>query len=663
MDNSKNIAIKLFTHKTPIFKEERGKDFVIYGTETDSWRKNLYPNYLKKLYDHSGTHKAIINSKRDYICGNGWKIKEDISATDKKKLLSFIKINQDETLSRVVNRSLLSYLLYGGFALEVIWGKASKLIAEIRHIDLLNIRSNKDNSLFYYTKDWTKYNPEKNEDWKIIPAFDINNRKGNQILYFKNPDVSDKTYSEPEYTTTFIECDVEIASFHLNNLKNGFTSGTIITFLNGNPSDEEKKSLQKDVKEICQGSENGGGVLLSFADGKDRATMVEHLRPSDLDKQYDQLSKTVQEQIFIGHRVSSQMLFGVRVPGQLGGKSEMLEAWEFFKNSYVEVKQREIEEIFNNLAVINGCIPALELKEITHIMSSISPEKKWEVLTQEEKRKEVGLPEIVKDVTPKAESITAAINSLSPLVANKVLSSMTENEIRALASLPPIEGGDIIKGTIPEGATPTEMKLQLKKQRTEKEIGDHILKMFSECGTSQDDYDVIFKKKIKFAETDIGLRLIEGKILNIIKNDSRISLTDISKAVGIDIKEVAKAITNLMEAGLLEKDTENRNVITQIGGDVLKDQPESITRLFIKYRYEWIEPFTDDDLPQSRDFCKNLIQKKRLYTRSEIDNINNETGIDTWKQRGGWYNRGDGTNVPQCRHIWEQVTVKEKIKK
>jgi len=32
---------------------------------------------------------------------------------------------------------------------------------------------------------------------------------------------------------------------------------------------------------------------------------------------------------------------------------------------------------------------------------------------------------------------------MSPLVATKVLEQMTTNEVRALASLPPIEGGDV----------------------------------------------------------------------------------------------------------------------------------------------------------------------------------------------------------------------------
>jgi hypothetical protein len=35
------------------------------------------------------------------------------------------------------------------------------------------------------------------------------------------------------------------------------------------------------------------------------------------------------------------------------------------------------------------------------------------------------------------------------LVATKVLEKMTPNEIRALASLPPIEGGDVIQTETP----------------------------------------------------------------------------------------------------------------------------------------------------------------------------------------------------------------------
>jgi hypothetical protein len=38
---------------------------------------------------------------------------------------------------------------------------------------------------------------------------------------------------------------------------------------------------------------------------------------------------------------------------------------------------------------------------------------------------------------------------MSPLVATKVLNTMTTNEVRALASLQPIEGGDVVPSLTP----------------------------------------------------------------------------------------------------------------------------------------------------------------------------------------------------------------------
>ena len=51
--------------------------------------------------------------------------------------------------------------------------------------------------------------------------------------------------------------------------------------------------------------------------------------------------------------------------------------------------------------------------------------------------------ENIVELEAESSKVNDAINSLSPLVANKVLENMTINEVRALASLPPIEGGDM----------------------------------------------------------------------------------------------------------------------------------------------------------------------------------------------------------------------------
>ncbi len=57
--------------------------------------------------------------------------------------------------------------------------------------------------------------------------------------------------------------------------------------------------------------------------------------------------------------------------------------------------------------------------------------------------------ETIVEVEGDASKTQDALNAMSPLVATKVLNTMTTNEVRALASLPPIEGGDVVPSQQP----------------------------------------------------------------------------------------------------------------------------------------------------------------------------------------------------------------------
>ncbi len=58
----------------------------------------------------------------------------------------------------------------------------------------------------------------------------------------------------------------------------------------------------------------------------------------------------------------------------------------------------------------------------------------------------------------------------------------------------------------------------------------------------------------------------------------------------------------------------------------------------------------------SRDFCVHLIEAGKLYTRAEIDRMNNGFGLDVFQFAGGWWNN-DGVIEPKCRHTWYQNIV------
>jgi hypothetical protein len=62
--------------------------------------------------------------------------------------------------------------------------------------------------------------------------------------------------------------------------------------------------------------------------------------------------------------------------------------------------------------------------------------------------------ETITAVEDEGNATMEALNSMSPLVATKVLEMMTINEVRQLAGLPPVEGGDITNSQAQAQNTP-----------------------------------------------------------------------------------------------------------------------------------------------------------------------------------------------------------------
>ena len=82
------------------------------------------------------------------------------------------------------------------------------------------------------------------------------------------------------------------------------------------------------------------------------------------------------------------MLFGHKTEGQLGGRSEMREAYELFQNTYVNTKQRNLEETINYLYKFNDLTAILELRKTEPINFEFSEAIISANMTQEEiKRK------------------------------------------------------------------------------------------------------------------------------------------------------------------------------------------------------------------------------------------------------------------------------------
>ena len=624
--------IKLFKFDQvplPVYKEVKGKDWIYYG------EKNDYPNYLLRIYNNSAKHNAIVTGKVDYICGNGWSVKAEDEMQKAKAFGLIDRINtKDESLNELTKKLVTDLTIFGGYYLQVIWTKATNEIAELYHVDYYKVRTNADNSEFYVSDNWIKNdNVNPRPDFETYPAFDPNNTTGTQILYFKEYRAGANTYSLPDYrgAISYIELDISIGEYHLNTINNGMFSSKLINLNGGKVSQEEEDRIERQFKDKFAGSKNAGKFMLAFNDSKENEPSIIDLSGTELDKHFDLLNKTVQQEIFSGHKITSPMLFGVKTEGQLGGRAELREASELFQNTYVNAKQRGIEEIVNYLLKFNDIIAEVEIKKTEPISFEFSEAIISQNMTQEEIREKLGLAPIEKKETQGSQDIINSLNSLSPLIATKVVESMDINELRGLIGLPVKK--DIVTpeliGEEPAAAFSDHLHIECS-------ISDHdaaILEKFQGKGIKKDKFKVIESTKMHFSSMDEFIKQdlfaeyllneVQRKIISQIQRNEAVTIPQIAKAVGIDEASVISRINTLIDDQVLVEKIDREGLITRSvtrTGEAAVKRLEPVTSFKVLYSYEE-RPNIPAAKSGSRPLCEKLYGSGLFFTREEIQNI------------------------------------------
>jgi hypothetical protein len=378
----------------PVFKENKAKGYVTFGAD------NLYPDFLIELFNKSPKHNAIVSSKASYVAGIGTKVIGQNTVDIAKAEAKIQAINAYETLNQVKNKIAYDLELFNGYCLEVIWNKAKTAIAEIYHIPFKNIRKGLEGE-YVYCEDWT----DRKAEQVHYQPFNATTRESKSLYYCQFYRPGQGEYPLPDYVGAlkYIEVDTEISNYYLNSIKNGFTAQTHIQLFKGIPTPEEARATARRFKENYQGTDNAGGLIIQYNDPQEKESVISNLQPSDFDKQFDLLNKTVQQEIFVAHKVNSPMLFGVRVEGQLGGRSEMIEAYEMFQQSYIEPRQQKIDD---TLTYLFEFISPVRLETINKPPIGVDYVALFTagLLTQNEARKELGFEEIEPTVAPVALS-------------------------------------------------------------------------------------------------------------------------------------------------------------------------------------------------------------------------------------------------------------------
>jgi len=637
-DNLYNfISLKLSAHKTPIFKEEKQKDWIIYGAEKGDYYNN-YPAYLTYLYNRSSKQNAFINGKVHYICGNGVGFDaHGLNIEAKASVNDFLNKPNDngDTLKDVIQKSVLDKKLYGGFYLEIVWNKSGKSF-EIYHMAYNSLRKAKNDDGYWYSKDWAnKKQDEETTGLKYIDAFTPEGGTGSQIYCAKEyrPDLD--YYPLPDYLAScvYAEIDVELSNYRLNAIKSGFNAGTIISFNNGRPTDEERENIEDKLKEKFVGTDQANSLLINFSASKESAPTIARLAPQNVDTQLDSLNEQVTQELIIGHRISNPLLVGVKTPGELGGTNQISESFLLYRSTYIEPNQKEIEKEFNYLLALKGFANRIYLKEVTPMQ---------EVLPIEEKVK-----------------------------------VMTKNEIREMFNLEPIEEIEPIKPVISTTVHRFEEDKCCSHSFSEEDI-ESTIEVFRQYGEDIDKFEFIDKKYLfKFSIDDVfenevktyGFDILEGdvkllyrNIIDLLSKDPLMSNNSIADTLKTPLNRVRVAVDRLIKDGAINlgnEDVPNR-VPTKEAIKVIDEQGAKTENLRIMYTYE-PRPGQKALLPTSREFCVKLMNAGKIYSRQQIEQISSVVGYDVWAQRGGWWTRkGGDVTTPYCRHVWVQNVVRIK---
>ena len=692
--------------KQPEYKEKKGEGYMQYGQNND------YPQYLLDLFNKSAKHNAIVRGKVNYIVGNGWAGEQPIVK----------QVNREETLNDLTKKVALDLELFGGAYIQVIWGVLGETIAELWHCDYTKIRTNKDNTQFWYKEDW-KANKEKAE---VYSAFNPKNPTGVQILYVKEYRPGMNVYSLPGYfgALNYIESDVEVSKHVLGNAQTGFSASKLITLPNGEPSPDEKRAVSRQFDNMYTGAD-GKKYLLAFVNDATRKPIVDDLGASDLTKEdFSRVDELIQTNIFSGHQITSPDLFGIAVPGQLGNRQQMRDSYEIFNNTYVRYKQMQLEGVFNMLGQYAGITEELKIVPTDPIGIEFTENVLIQNMSKDEIREMLNLPALEVDASNEAQRVVDGIAALSPLVANKVLESMTKNEIRALVALKPTIDGDVIpsvgtteepmsaetsvnehikglkgrewqnmqriirdfnKGKITReqassmlkgGYALTDEEVSTWLGAEEEQFSEADFQVFFEFGEDREAYEVI-KSKTRFSddadfEMFADVTQLQSNILDLIVKDKRITPEVIADTLKEDVGAVKRVIDDLIEKGFIKtkeikqgKGIDSNIIIerelTQPIGKIVEAIKPQTTQILIRYTYEWKPGFNDSDLDTSRPFCKYLVTANKFYTRSDIEQMSARLGYSVWDRRGGWYTKpGTNTHSPSCRHEWRSNIVRRK---
>jgi DNA-binding Lrp family transcriptional regulator len=649
---SNTISVKFARAEQPEFREFKGSSkYVEFGKNND------YPEYLIGLFNESSKHGAIVRGKVHYIVGEGFE-NLPVSGIDWNGLLKD-SANAGE--------------LFGGYYLQITWNALGQ-VASAYAIPYSKVRVAKDKAAYFVKNDWK----DIKEKPRVYKAFSLADKTGTCILQVCDYNPATEVYSRPPYfqALNYIESDVQVSRHILGNAKDGFVAGTLINLNNGDPiSEENKGETERALKKKFTGSE-GDRLAIIFNKSKENSAEIIPLGQTQLTKEdFTNVNELIQSEIFAGHQITSPALFGIKTPGQLGGRTEIRDAYEIFNNTYVRSRQASLELVFTKLMQLSGLNVDAKIKPVQPLGFEFSEAIMAANMTQDEIREKMGLPPLqqVQATAPaEANSVLTSLSGRQLQNIQRIVRKYNKQELTKEQATALLKSGynftdDDIKAWLGEDddpTTPDGMQFRCACSAHDSD-DDRMVEEFSACGEDRSHFEVVDSIPVRDEFAD-DLSTLQSDILDLVSKDKRITPEVIADTLKADIRDVSRVMNLLVRKGLMKttqtqigSDTIVERELTKPMSEIRKVGNVTTTEILIRYSYEGPE----DD--RNRPFCAKMldISKRKMWTRSDIEQISERLGYSVWDRRGGWYTEPNGSRRPFCRHEWKSNIVLRKTTK
>ncbi len=373
---------------------------------------NMYPELLNQIVFSSPLHGAIVDYKTNAVIGGGFDIKVDgATAKDLLELYTFEKKISIKKIARATTEQLI---VHNRVYFRLSFDDKMQL-KRVHNVSPEKVRRARQLNDYFICEDWAS-----RIDVQTIKKYHPTCTDREQLFVYEVETLGQDWYPLPKYTSAlnFAFLSGDLSFFAKSNIQNSIFPSFAIMFPKRPQSEEEKNVLRNTIDKL-KGAQNAGKTAAFFANSPDQLPKIESIPTNSNDKLFQEASGLNTEQICFAHTIDP-ILMGVRTTGSLGSGSDIKQAYVIFEKNVVMPLREQVQDIFN------------EILHIAKLGFADFHINNFQIIN-----------ESIVEIEGDASKTSDALNSLSPLVATKVLEQMTTNEVRALASLPPIPGGDV----------------------------------------------------------------------------------------------------------------------------------------------------------------------------------------------------------------------------